>query len=98
MSAIGTRIKERRRDVKMTQLDIAQRIGVSKVAVSQWENETSQPNGENLLALANALGVTPQWLLTGRGDTPAMLPNVSPTPPSEQTLTLMVKVCDSDNL
>ncbi len=79
MESIGSRIKSRRKIIEASQKDLAKRIGVSQASITYWESDTNEPAGGNLLALANAFGVTPQWLLTGRGDAPA-LPNVSPAP------------------
>jgi SOS-response transcriptional repressor LexA len=51
----------------MTQAELARRINLTKGAVNQWKKGVSSPNGENLLKVAKALGVTPEWLATGKG-------------------------------
>lgn len=48
---------------KMTQEFVAERLGVSRQAVSKWENGTSEPSTSNLLALAKLYGVSPEELL-----------------------------------
>lgn len=66
--SIGTRIRETRRHHKVDVADIARAAGVSKQAVYQWENgETKTLKGDNLLAVARALGVDATWLSTGKG-------------------------------
>ena len=42
---------------------MAERLGVSRQAVSKWENGTSDPSTSNLLALAKLYGVSPEDLL-----------------------------------
>lgn len=82
MTDIGTRIQAKRKAADMSQPDLAKLVGVSKVSVSQWENGSSNPRGENLLKLARALGVSPDWLVTGRSDTaPLSLPATSSSSP-----------------
>lgn len=79
MKTMGDRIRARRKILKMTQAELAMSArGIKRESLSQWENDIYTPEAENLLVLAAALKVTPQWLLTGRGDTPALLPNVAP--------------------
>lgn len=61
---IGTFISQKRKELKLTQLQIAEKLGVSYQAVSKWENG-SLPNGEMLVALARILGVTVDEILAG---------------------------------
>ncbi len=60
------RIKDRRKDLKLTQLQVANFIGVSKASISQWEKGDTSPRGENLYALAKILKCAPEWLLNGK--------------------------------
>lgn len=41
---IGNRIKEKRRERNLTQEELASMLGVTKAAVSKWENEESYPD------------------------------------------------------
>ena len=56
-------LKENRLRCKMTQEFVAENIGVSRQAVSKWENGTSEPNTSNLVALAKLYGVSAEELL-----------------------------------
>ena len=47
----------------MTQEFVAEQLGVSRQAVSKWENGTSDPSTTNLLALAKLFGISPEELL-----------------------------------
>jgi len=58
MRTIGQRIRARRRELKLTQEEVAKKVGVSSVAVGHWEKDTNEPSGTNLHALAKVLRVT----------------------------------------
>jgi len=51
----------------MTQEFIAERIGVSRQAVSKWESGSSDPSTSNLIALAKLFDATPEELLKNVG-------------------------------
>jgi len=74
----GERIRARRKALKLTQQAIAQHIGVSHVAVSQWEKEETVPRGENLLRLAEWLQCTAAWIIDGDGEVFAAPLQVAP--------------------
>lgn len=61
--SLGEALKEHRTRCKMTQEFVAEHLGVSRQAVSKWENGTSDPSTSNLLALAKLFGVSPEELL-----------------------------------
>ncbi|MGX5913924.1 S24 family peptidase [Aliidiomarina sp. Khilg15.8] len=63
---ISERIKERRRELGLTQADVARALKITKTAVSLWESGTNTPNGSNILALSKTLKCEPSWLLTGK--------------------------------
>lgn len=61
--SLGEALKEHRTRCQMTQEFVAEHLGVSRQAVSKWENGTSDPSTSNLLALAKLYGISPQELL-----------------------------------
>ncbi len=61
--SLGETLKECRTKRKMTQEFVAESIGVSRQAVSKWENGTSDPSASNLLALSKLYGVSIEELL-----------------------------------
>lgn len=63
--SLGETLKEHRVRCKMTQEFVAESLGVSRQAVSKWENGTSDPSTSNLLALAKLFGVSVDELLKG---------------------------------
>lgn len=61
--SLGEALKEHRTRCHMTQEFVAEHLGVSRQAVSKWENGTSDPSTSNLLALAKLYGVSAEELL-----------------------------------
>ena len=60
---LGEILKQHRMRCKMTQEFIAETLGVSRQAVSKWENGTAAPSTTNLMAMANLFGVEAAELL-----------------------------------
>ena len=56
-------LKAQRTAHSMTQEQVAEAVGVSRQAVSKWENGTAEPSTSNLLALAKLYGVDLNELL-----------------------------------
>ena len=65
METLGVRLKQLRKENKITQQQLADAIGVSKTSVIYWEKDENMPKHESLMALAKILKTTPQWLLDG---------------------------------
>lgn len=64
--SIGARIREARKHAKLTQGQLASRVGVTQATIS--ELETGESAGTTLLAtFASVLGVNALWLETGKG-------------------------------
>ena len=61
--SLGEALREHRTQCKMTQEFVAEHLGVSRQAVSKWENGTSDPSTANLLALAKLYDIPPEELL-----------------------------------
>ncbi len=65
MDTIGNRIRQRRRELKITQKQLADAIGVKSPSVTSWEGDSYKPNGDNLLSLSRALKCTTEWITKG---------------------------------
>lgn len=59
----GQLIKAARQKAGMTQAELAEKLGISYVGVSQWENDLRNPKRETLRRIAEALGTTVNRLL-----------------------------------
>jgi len=60
---LGEALKECRTRCNMTQEFVAESVGVSRQAVSKWENGASEPSASNLCALAKLYQVSVEDLL-----------------------------------
>lgn len=61
--SLGEVLRAERTRCKMTQEFVAESLGVSRQAVSKWENGNADPSTSNLLALAKLYGVSAEELL-----------------------------------
>lgn len=64
--SIGERITDLRKEKKLSQGQLAELLGVSRQAVSKWENDASSPDTLNLIRLADALETEIEFLATGK--------------------------------
>ena len=58
-----SRIKQRRRELKMTQTELAKAADLTPAAISQFESGTRKPSFNTLSSLSDALRVTTDYLL-----------------------------------
>lgn len=63
--SLAERLRENRMRCKMSQEFVAEAVGVSRQAVSKWENGISDPSTANLIALAKLYGISAEELLNG---------------------------------
>ena len=64
--SLGNRISELRNALGVSQVDLAKTLGVSRQAVSKWENDLTSPDTYNLIQLADLLDTDIEYLATGR--------------------------------
>lgn len=74
--SVGQRIAELRNERKISQNQLAAAMGVSRQAVSKWENGQSTPDAMNLIRLADVLNSDVEYLTTGRAVVPTRPPVV----------------------
>ena len=60
---IGQRIAAKRRELEMSQIDLGERMGVSRQSVSKWEADAAIPEIDKLIALSKLFSVSVGWLL-----------------------------------
>lgn len=61
--SLGEVLRAHRECCKMTQELVAEKLGVSRQAVSKWEQGKAEPSTTNLVKLAHLYGVDPADLL-----------------------------------
>ena len=67
--SLGEVLRDHRERCKMTQELVAEKLGVSRQAVSSWEQGKTEPSTTNLVKLAHLYGVDPADLLREVDDT-----------------------------
>jgi transcriptional regulator with XRE-family HTH domain len=65
-SSIGVRIAELRKQYNYSQEYVAEKLNVSRQAVSKWEQDLSAPDTNNLIALAVLFDVSVEYLAIGK--------------------------------
>lgn len=66
LTKIGKFIQECRKAKKLTQVQLAQKIGVSEKTISKWECGNGFPDASLILALCKTLEITSNELLSGK--------------------------------
>ena len=69
MQQVAELIRQRRKELGLTQAALAERIHVSAKAVSKWERAGGLPDASIIPSLADALGMSAASLLHGRVET-----------------------------
>jgi len=76
LGVLGQRIRQQRERRQLRQADIASALRLTSQAVSKWERGENAPDISVLIGLARLLGVSVEWLLTGRQEAPGTFPAV----------------------
>ena len=64
--SVGQRITELRKQQNISQMQLAKLLGISRQAVSKWENDLSLPDTEKMIQLADVLDTDIEYLSSGR--------------------------------
>lgn len=75
---------ELRKQQDLSQQDLADRLGVSRQAISRWETGAVQPLADSVKSLAQVFQVSTDYLLNDDLDTPTPPPTAQPAPPQEK--------------
>lgn len=67
-----------RKNAGLSQEALAERIGVSRQAISKWETGEATPEVAKLLSLAKTFGVTTDWMLSDDPELPVNEPETEP--------------------
>lgn len=66
MTTFGTRLKQARANKKLTQHEVADKLGIDYTTISKYENNKSEPDNEILREMAVIYEVTLDWLISGQ--------------------------------
>jgi transcriptional regulator with XRE-family HTH domain len=64
---LGMRIRVVRQSLQLSQAGLAEKLNVSRSAVSNWEGAVAVPTASNLMMLAELGKVSFEWLALSRG-------------------------------
>ena len=59
----GTKLQNLRKSKNMSQEDLAERLSVSRQAISKWELDQSLPDTTNIIAISEIFNVSIDYLL-----------------------------------
>ncbi len=83
---IGERVKKKRRELSISQEELAERLGVTYQQVQRYENGMNKLNVENIQVIANALDIPVSYLFgNGRMEKSIVSEAVMPYLPVEES-------------
>lgn len=89
---ISERIKELRKELKLTKYEFSSRIGMSINALYEWEHNKVEIKDSSLLLIEFVFNVSPDWLRQGKGN--IFLPTLNPE--LEQVVAWMKSLSDKE--
>lgn len=81
----ANRLLQYRKQHGLSQEALAEKIGVSRQAISKWERAEASPDTDNLILLADIYGVSLDELLKGENNTEKTAASTKPEPDSDTT-------------
>jgi transcriptional regulator with XRE-family HTH domain len=69
--SFGQRLRQARKKAKLTQEQVAKRLGLDYSTISKYENNHSEPDNETLAKMAEMYNVNVDYLITGRTNDPS---------------------------
>lgn len=59
----GEKLSKLRKEKNMSQIQLAEQLGVSRQAISKWESGTTMPGIDSLIEISNFFGVSIDYLV-----------------------------------
>lgn len=69
MNSVGKNLQKIRKEKKMTQEELAEKLNVTRQAISNWETDKTQPDVNTLAQIAEALDISVEVLIYGEPKT-----------------------------
>lgn len=63
--SLGDRIRTSRKSLRLTQKQLAAKIGIDHTTISKWESDTYEPDTKSLNMLAEIFSVSTDYLIDG---------------------------------
>ncbi len=83
---LSVKLQDLRKKCGLSQEALAERLGVTRQAVSKWETGEGKPDIDNLLPLAKLLHTTVDYLLDDSAEEPCVEESQTQTPPQSQSV------------
>lgn len=64
----GERLRQLRKILKLSQMELGDKLGINASAISQMESNRIRPSLDTIFLLSKYFGVNLHWLITGEGD------------------------------
>ena len=97
----ANRLYELRKKNNLSQEELAEKLGVSRQAVSKWERSEASPDTDNLIALAKIYGLSLDELIYGekeeKKEEPAEEPEGDPKAEANEEEKLFINIEDGDD-
>lgn len=68
MSTAGERVKQLRKELKITQEQLSETLGITTIAISRIENNKVNLNSRNAKLICSTYDVSYDWLMDGEGE------------------------------
>lgn len=96
---ISAKLKQRRKELSLTMLEVAQRVGVSEATISRWESgDIANMRRDKIVTLANALNVSPAFIMGWDDESAIISQEQQDRLPSKDDMTIaMFKQLDNDD-
>lgn len=100
MKTIGQKIAEKRKQMHLTQEELALRLNVSPQAVSKWENDLSIPDITLLIALADLFNISLDELIRQKEQLPviSVMEETNKKPIEKMLLKIIVNSKEGDKV
>ena len=72
---VSSNIRQLRKKSGLTQIELAEKLGVSIATLRRWEAGETSPNATRIIELANLLEVLPDEIVTESGNSKALIPS-----------------------
>jgi transcriptional regulator with XRE-family HTH domain len=86
IAKLGDRIRDARKEKGLTQEDLSEALSrrketkTSRITIGVWERNETQPNIDQVFAIAQITGVDPVWLFSGLGGDDSQSSRLFPVP------------------
>ena len=87
---ISANIRQLRKKAGLTQIELAEKLGVSIATLRRWEAGETAPNGTRIIELSNILNVAPDEIVAGAEDKEITSPAKVFLPASEKSNGMLV--------